>query len=142
MNELFRKTDILEAIVVTRDDELSKRRPCLIARRGREEPLHLPSSIMRYLYPLEGNESVLGDNVFSDPYRKVDAQLAVDTKKITLSDLDELTQGGARLWACASVPAVERCRRMRVLPAHEPAQVDAPSMVPSEGSCATYCRYC
>ena len=104
LGDLFHKTDILEAIVVTQDGELSEETFLSLAESlgegiGIRSIQCLPGGVVRYLHPLAGNEAVLGDNVFSDPYRKVDAQLAVDTKSITLSGSYELTQGGIGLIA-------------------------------------------
>ena len=104
LGDLFHKTDILEAIVVTQDGELSEETFLSLAESlgegiGIRSIQCLPGGVVRYLHPLAGNEAVLGDNVFSDPYRKVDAQLAVDTKSITLSGPYELTQGGIGLIA-------------------------------------------
>ena len=46
---------------------------------------YLPGGTVRYCYPLEGNEAAVGGNVFENPRRRADAQLAVDTKGIALS---------------------------------------------------------
>lgn len=57
---------------------------------------YLPGGVVRYCYPLEGNEEVIGDNIFQNPSRKRDARLAVDTKEIALSGPYDLDQGDKR----------------------------------------------
>lgn len=104
LQNLFHKTDILEAIVVTQNGELSDETFGNIAKsldgdKGIRSIQCLPGGDVLFVYPLEGNEGVLGTNVFDDPLRRVDAQLAVDTKEITLSGPYALTQGGFGLVA-------------------------------------------
>lgn len=60
---------------------------------------YLPGGAVLYCYPLEGNEAVIGNNVFDNPRRRDDALLAVDTREIALSGPYSLTQGGLGLVA-------------------------------------------
>lgn len=57
-----------------------------------------PDGVVTDVYPLEGNENAFLD-LFADPDRREDAELARDTDEIILSGPFELTQGGMGLVA-------------------------------------------
>ncbi len=57
----------------------------------------LPDGIVEYIYPLEGNEDAIGDNVFAMSDRKAEAEIALETRETTLNGPYELTQGGIGL---------------------------------------------
>ena len=104
LNSLFHKTDILESIIITSNGEVPEETFSDLARSMIDSPgikavQYLPGGVVRYCYPLEGNEKVIGDNIFQNPSREMDARLAVDTKEIALSGPYDLDQGGFGLVA-------------------------------------------
>lgn len=104
LDRLFHKTDVLSAIILENDGDLKeetfqKLASTLDDGAGIRAVQCLPDGTVRYCYPLEGNEAVMGDNIFEDPERRPDAMLAVDTKSIALSGPYELNQGGLGLVA-------------------------------------------
>lgn len=54
----------------------------------------LPNGVVQYVYPLEDNVKAIGDNIFTMPNRRKEAEFAVETKKTIISGPDKLTQGG------------------------------------------------
>ena len=60
-----------------------------------------PGGEVQYVYPLEGNESVLGYRPLEDPRPDVvaDVQRAIETQEVTISGPIELVQGGLGLIA-------------------------------------------
>ena len=100
----FHKTDVLESIVITGRGEISEEAFRDLAKsladgEGIRAIQYLPGGAVLYCYPLEGNEAVIGNNVFDNPRRRDDALLAVDTREIALSGPYSLTQGGLGLVA-------------------------------------------
>jgi sensor domain CHASE-containing protein len=55
-----------------------------------------PGAIPRYVYPLPGNESIIGHNPLQDPRPRVraDAERAIHSREITISGPEELRPGG------------------------------------------------
>jgi len=55
-----------------------------------------PGGVAKYVYPLQGNEVVIGHNLLEDerPNVRTDVQHAIETRQITLSSPYELRQGG------------------------------------------------
>ena len=53
-----------------------------------------PNGIVKYVVPLEGNESSIGHNLLRNPERNKEAFLARDTGKLTLAGPFNLVQGG------------------------------------------------
>ena len=104
LDRLFHKTDVLSAIILENDGELKKQTFQKLAvtlddGAGIRAVQCLPDGIVRYCYPLEGNEAVIGTSVLTDPKRQKDAMLAVETKSIALSGPYLLDQGGLGLVA-------------------------------------------
>jgi len=64
-----------------------------------------PDNIMRYVYPLEGNEAVLGYQPLADPRPEVvaDVRRAIDSGQIIVSGPLELIQGGLGIIARQAV---------------------------------------
>lgn len=64
-----------------------------------------PGGAMRYVYPLEGNEAVIGYDPLQDPRPQVraDVQRAIDSGTIVLSGPNDLIQGGRGLIARQAV---------------------------------------
>ena len=64
-----------------------------------------PGGIPRYVYPLSGNESVIGHDPMRDPRPGVraDVERAIQSREITLSGPDELRPGGLDLVARLAV---------------------------------------
>ena len=60
---------------------------------------YLPDGVVTYCYPREGNEAVMGTSVFTNPKRRADALLAVNSRGTVLSGPYELSQGGLGLVA-------------------------------------------
>ncbi len=60
-----------------------------------------PAGVVRYVYPLVGNEKMIGYEPLQDPRPKVraDVQRAIESRAIILSGPDELVQGGLGLTA-------------------------------------------
>ena len=90
LDSLFHKTDVLESIVITGRGEISEEAFRDLAKsladgEGIRAIQYLPGGAVLYCYPLEGNEAVIGNNVFDNPRRRDDALLAVDTREIALS---------------------------------------------------------
>lgn len=52
-----------------------------------------PNGIINATYPLEGNESTINHDLLNDPDRAVEATIALDSHKLTLSGPYELRQG-------------------------------------------------
>lgn len=104
LNSLFHKTDILESIIITSNGNVPEETFRDLARSMMDSPgiravQYLPGGTVRYCYPLEGNEAVIGDNIFQNPKRERDARLAMDTKEIAISGPYDLSQGGFGLAA-------------------------------------------
>lgn len=105
LESLFHKTDVLEAIIIVNGGRLSEETFIDVAAslgsngEGIRSIQYQPGGVSQYLYPLEGNEKVVGSDVFEDSMRRDDALLAVSTKHITLSGPYELMQGGLGLVA-------------------------------------------
>jgi len=57
----------------------------------------MPEGIIRHVFPIPGNESVVGRNVFEHPHEEVrrDLRRAIDHRRLTLTGPLELWQGGA-----------------------------------------------
>lgn len=64
-----------------------------------------PNGIQGYVYPLEGNEGVLGHDLLNDerPAVRADVERAIETRKIVLNGPYELRQGGLGLVARQAV---------------------------------------
>lgn len=104
LDSLFHKTDVLNAILVESGGVLDEKTFQKLAVTlddgiGIRAVQCLPDGIVRYCYPVEGNEAVIGTGVFDDPKRQADAMLAVETRSIALSGPYELYQGGLGLVA-------------------------------------------
>ncbi len=56
----------------------------------------MPGGIVRHLYPHEGNEDILGRNIYLHPSEEVraDIQRCIETRRLTLTGPIELWQGG------------------------------------------------
>lgn len=104
LDSLFHKTDVLNAILIENGGELDEKIFQKLAMTlddgaGIRAVQCLPDGIVRYCYPVEGNEAVIGTGVLDDPKRQADAMLAVTTRSIALSGPYELYQGGLGLVA-------------------------------------------
>lgn len=104
LDSLFHKTDVLNAILIENGGKLDEQTFQELASilddgTGIRAVQCLPDGIVRYCYPLEGNETVIGTGVFDDPKRREDAMLAVETRSIALSGPYQLYQGGLGLVA-------------------------------------------
>lgn len=53
-----------------------------------------PDGVIRYIYPLAGNEKAIGHDLLRDDKRRAEAMLAVDERQLTLAGPFELIQGG------------------------------------------------
>lgn len=75
----------------TTAQKISKSRPEIIA-------INLaPNGIVRHIFPYEENKNTFGHDLLKDEERKNEAELAKETKKITLSGPFHLRQGGVGL---------------------------------------------
>ncbi len=54
----------------------------------------LPAGVIKYIYPLKGNEKAIGLDILNDPARKKGALNAIKNKKLFLAGPLELVQGG------------------------------------------------
>jgi PAS domain S-box-containing protein len=62
-----------------------------------------PGAVIRYLYPLKGNERAQDLDLLRDPHTREDSLRAMRTRGVTLSDPYELRQGGLGLVARKAV---------------------------------------
>lgn len=104
LDSLFHKTDVLDAILVENggqmDDKTFQRLSATLDDGiGIRAVQCLPDGIVRFCYPIEGNDDVIGTGVFDDPQRRADAMLALETRSIALSGPYQLYQGGLGLVA-------------------------------------------
>lgn len=53
-----------------------------------------PNGVIRFSYPLKGNEGAIGHDLLVDPARNREAHLAVSTRRLTLAGPFSLVQGG------------------------------------------------
>lgn len=54
----------------------------------------VPGGVIRYVYPMEGNESVMGYDILEDPKTKNEVMKAAETRSIYFAGPFELKQGG------------------------------------------------
>lgn len=97
MNTLLQKTDTLGLLVLQNDGQVKNFEK--IAARLLDDPaircLQLcPAGIVKYAYPLEGNEAAIGDDLFKNPRRVKEALHARNSGKLTMSGPFPLLQGG------------------------------------------------
>lgn len=60
---------------------------------------YAPNGIVTYVVPLEGNEPIIGHNLFSDPKRNKEAFDSVEKRQLTVAGPFQLLQGGFALVA-------------------------------------------
>lgn len=104
LSSLFHKTDVVEAVVLARGGQIDQLTFDNVAKSlfdgdGIKAVQYLPDGVVRYCYPLAGNEPVMGGSIFKNPKRRKDALLALNTREIALSGPYTLTQGGFGLVA-------------------------------------------
>ena len=104
LNALFHKTDVLESIIIAEhgampEDVFHDLARSLSDGEGIRAIQYLPDGVVTYCYPREGNEAVMGTSVFTNPKRRADALLAVNSRGTVLSGPYELSQGGLGLVA-------------------------------------------
>ena len=67
----------------------------IIASNNRIDALQLvPGGVIRYVYPLNGNQSVLGYNILQDPLRSKEAYKAIEKNQVFFAGPLKLKQGG------------------------------------------------
>ncbi|MEG1947343.1 MAG: diguanylate cyclase [Lachnospiraceae bacterium] len=96
IDSLLLKTQTLEMLVVEENGKIEKFEYICEKLLDNEAIRSLqlaPDGVVTYVYPLKGNEDAFGD-LFSDPDRKIEAEYARDSGKMTLAGPYELTQGG------------------------------------------------
>ena len=54
----------------------------------------VPGGVIKYVYPLKGNENVIGYNILQDPSRNKEAYKSIEQKKLFFAGPFELLQGG------------------------------------------------
>ncbi len=54
----------------------------------------VPGGVIQYVYPLKGNEKVIGYNILEDPFRNKEARKAIEKKQMFFAGPFELRQGG------------------------------------------------
>jgi len=97
------------AIVIAADPKLSKEKFDVYAREiMRTESLLVnyaaaPNLVVRYVYPLEGNESVLGLNYLTQPEQRKEVLQVRDSRSIMVAGPVDLVQGGRALIGRAPV---------------------------------------
>ncbi len=104
MGGLFHKTDVLESVIIAGHGHIPETAFEDLARSladgtGIRAVQYLPDGVVTYCYPREGNEAVMGTSVFTNPKRRADALLAVNSRSIVLSGPYSLFQGGLGLVA-------------------------------------------
>lgn len=98
LNSFTEKTDVLKAVVLALDGELTEKKFNEIAMKWDDLDViqsiqYLPKGVVEYCYPKEGNEKAFGDNIFENPKRKADAFLALQLRQSVVSGPYELSQG-------------------------------------------------
>ena len=104
MGGLFHKTDVLESVIIAGHGHIPETAFEDLARSladgtGIRAVQYLPDGVVTYCYPREGNEAVMGTSVFTNPKRRADALLAVNSRSIVLSGPYSLFLGGLGLVA-------------------------------------------
>ena len=104
LSGLFHKTDVLESVIIAGHGHIPETVFEDLARSladgaGIRAIQYLPDGVVTYCYPREGNEAVIGTSVFTNPKRRADALLAVNSRGIVLSGPYSLFQGGLGLVA-------------------------------------------
>lgn len=100
LTELLYKTHILEAFVEQNDgniDNFDSIASTIVDSQEIRNVLLAPEGKVEYVYPLEGNESVLGLDFFSESAGNKEAILARDTGELVLGGPFDLVQGGQAL---------------------------------------------
>ncbi len=98
-DELIYSMNLLESIITLdlakfTNEELDKLVRPVADRPSIRNVSLLPNGVVEYVYPVEGNEEALGDNVFEMPERQVEAQIALETRETIICGPYSLSQGG------------------------------------------------
>jgi signal transduction histidine kinase len=109
-----------------------------------------PGAVIRRIHPLAGNEKAIGHDLFADPDRRLQAQEALDSRRLTVAGPFELVQGGHGLVGRLPVflpsraaPGGERFWGLVIALVHLPALLDAAQLdrVEEEGFRYRLTRY-
>ena len=99
LDNLYFSMEIVEQITINHHDELNQDildsmfKPITEAF-GYKSIVILPDGVAKYAYPLQGNEKLIGYNIFEMPNRALEIETTIDTKEVTMSGPYELPQGG------------------------------------------------
>lgn len=97
LTELLYKTEILAALVIQNDgkvDDFERTAATISDDPAIRNVLLAPGGIVRYVYPIEGNEQVIGLDYFSEKAGNKEAMQAKETGRLVLGGPFELIQGG------------------------------------------------
>lgn len=100
LTDLLYKTKILSALVVQNNGEVEdfeRTAATIVDDPSIRNVLLAPDGIVRYVYPLEGNEAVVGFDYFSEKAGNKEAIQAKEEGRLVLGGPFELVQGGAAL---------------------------------------------
>lgn len=102
INKAYLGIDLAESVVKSgydtlSDDQLETLLDPIAQQPGVRNIAFLPNGIVEHIFPREGNESIIGDNIFEIPVRKQEAEIALETREAVLSGPYELAQGGSGL---------------------------------------------
>ncbi len=95
----IKNVEMLDVLVQTNDGEIGRQDFDLFAAtlyddNTKGEIAYLPDGIVDYVYPYEGNEHIIGVNVFDETLTSVDAHKARETGNIVISGPFDLIMGG------------------------------------------------
>ncbi len=98
LNETIKVTEILEELIILHNGNAPLDEVERLTRILFDENIHInisyaPDGVIKYTYPLEGNEEAIGHDLLEDPNTRTDAQRAKETGNSTLSKPYLLRQG-------------------------------------------------
>jgi len=99
LESVFFDVNLLEALVVFGYEDVNQEAVEILLKPIYDQPVvrnltFAPDGIINYIHPFKGNEKEIGANIYTIQERKIEAQLAIETKEIILCGPYELTQGG------------------------------------------------
>ncbi|MDO5114728.1 MAG: CHASE domain-containing protein [Synergistaceae bacterium] len=95
--KLLYKTRVLSALVVRNDGrvvDFDRAASTIVDDPSIRNVLLAPGGVVKYVYPLEGNEKVLGLDFFSEGSGNIEAARAKETGTLVLGGPFDLVQGG------------------------------------------------
>lgn len=100
ITSLLYKTQVLSALVIQSSGEIEdfdRVASTILDSPAIKNVIAAPNGIVTHVYPLKGNETLLGFDYFSDSAGNIEARLAKDTGSLVLGGPFTLVQGGQAL---------------------------------------------